>query len=641
VDNACINTNQNNTLETNDIITIIPEKNCLKPIENYDILDLDNAINSYHVSAVKFTLSLLDNNNFSRKDVFEIQRKIEKYIIKSVKNLISSCTQKTVKEPISLSYFQTISTAFTNTFNFCNSEFSLNNWLVRNNLFQNVQEFNINDEINLVSDCGEIIYGDKTSKGVLLPLHFQFKKTFEHNDNLANSLSLYEQLINNSNEQTQIKHFIQGELWKKKILPYQNKILIPYFMYIDDFEINNPLGSHASVHSISAIYYSFPLTDQSKLVNIYLAALIKAVDMKHFGNDSCLNKLICQINDLEVNGFIIDTPCGTKEVHFILGLFLGDNLGLNSICEFSRSFSANYFCRFCKADKTLAHHLSKENSLLLRNPLNYADDVRVNDLKQTGVYKESILNKIISFHVTSNYSVDIMYDIFEGICHYNMCHIINYYTETVKIFSLELLNYRKQNFNYGPIEVGNMSPIIKLAHIKKFHLKMSATEMMTFVFYFSLMVGDLIPEDDTIWLFFLNFIEIIEILLSSQLSNESIFNLQRLIEKHNSEYVSLFKDTLKPKHHLLVHYPTIIKNSGPPKHFWCFRFEAKHKEMKSYAHSITSRKNIPLTLAKKFQYKYANQILNSTSSKINTNKIHIISSNYSELIARVLNLTSD
>lgn len=65
--------------------------------------------------------------------------------------------------------------------------------------------------------------------------------------------------------------------------------------------------------------------------------------------------------------------------------------------------------------------------------------------------------------------------------------IINYYTETVKIFSLELLNNKKQYFNYGPIEVGKKSPILKLANINKFHLKMSAREMMIFVFYFSLM----------------------------------------------------------------------------------------------------------------------------------------------------------
>lgn len=239
-------------------------------------------------------------------------------------------------------------------------------------------------------------------------------------------------------------------------------------MYIDDFEVNNPLGSHSSVHTISAIYYSFSLSDQSKLINIHLAALMKAVDLKKFGNNLCLCKLIHQINDLEVNGINIVTPNGTKQIHFILALFLGDNLGLNTLTKFRRSFSANYLCRFCKGHKNVTHNLCKENSFLLRNPTNYANDIITNDFKETGIYKDSVLNKIVFFHVTTNYSVDLMHDIFEGVCHYNMCHIINYYTETVKIFSLELLNYRKKHFNYGPIEVGNISPIIKPVHIKNF-----------------------------------------------------------------------------------------------------------------------------------------------------------------------------
>lgn len=234
-----------------------------------------------------------------------------------------------------------------------------------------------------------------------------------------------------------------------------------------------------------------------------------------------------------------------------------------------------------------------------------------------------------------------MHDIFEGICHYNLCHIINYYTEEVKIFSLETLNYRKKHFNYGPIEIGNISPPIKPIHITNFHLKMSVREMMKFVYYFSLMIGDLIPEDDNVWLFFLNFLEIIEILLTCQISYATIFHLQQLIEKHNYDYSTLFKDTLKPKHHLLVHYPNIIKYSGPPKHFWCFRYEAKHKEMKLYAHAITSRKNICLSLAKKYQYKFAYNILNSSLVKINLNNKYVNDSNYNQLILRVLHLTSD
>jgi len=245
--------------------------------------------------------------------------------------------------------------------------------------------------------------------------------------------------------------------------------------------------------------------------------------------------LIHILNDIEVNGINITTSNGVKKVHFILGLFIGDNLGINAISEFSRSFSSNYFCRFCKAHKTVTHKLCKENNLLLRNLVNYAEDVAINDLKLTGISKESILNKIVSFHVTTNYSVDMMHDIiFEGICHYNMYHIINYYTNVVKIFSLDLLNYRKQNFNYGSIEIGNILPIIKPTHLNNFHLKMSAREMMTFVYYFPLMVGDLVPEDDNVWLFFLNFLEIIQNLLSSQMSDGSIYHLQQMIEKHNS-----------------------------------------------------------------------------------------------------------
>lgn len=51
-------------------------------------------------------------------------------------------------------------------------------------------------------------------------------------------------------------------------------------------------------------------------------------------------------------------------------------------------------------------------------------------------------------------------------------------------------------------------------------------------------------------------------------------------------------------YNFLIHYPTIILNSGPPRHYWCFRYEEKHKEIKMYAHATSSRKNISLTLAK-------------------------------------------
>jgi len=51
-----------------------------------------------------------------------------------------------------------------------------------------------------------------------------------------------------------------------------------------------------------------------------------------------------------------------------------------------------------------------------------------------------------------------------------MCHIIKYYVFTAQIFSLDTLNKRKTNFNYGLIEVGNILPEISVNHLNRCHL---------------------------------------------------------------------------------------------------------------------------------------------------------------------------
>lgn len=151
------------------------------------------------------------------------------------------------------------------------------------------------------------------------------------------------------------------------------------------------------------------------------------------------------------------------------------------------------------------------------------------------------------------------------------------------------------------------------------------------------MIGDLIPEENEVWVFLLNFLDIIELLLSNKLTQQSVPYLKHLIEKHNSDYVNLFQDNLKPKHHFLTHYPSIILKSGPLRHFWYFRYEAKHKELKMYARAITSRKNICLTLAKKYQYKFAHLLLNKESNQnLVVSMKYIITSSHKEFLSSSL-----
>jgi len=91
-----------------------------------------------------------------------------------------------------------------------------------------------------------------------------------------------------------------------------------------------------------------------------------------------------------------------------------------------------------------------------------------------------------------------------------------------------------------------------------------------------------------------------------------------------------------------LYYPSTIRKSGPLKHFWCFRFEAKHKDLKTYARNISSRKNITFSLAKKYQYRYAFNLLNNINNKnIEMNEIHKIISNNTVFLHRLFGYSSD
>jgi len=133
-----------------------------------------------------------------------------------------------------------------------------------------------------------------------------------------------------------------------------------------------------------------------------------------------------------------------------------------------------------------------------------------------------------------------------------------------KIIFSRKKNNRKTTFNHGTIEVGIISLPITLLNLEKHHLKMFAREEMTFVHFFPLMIEYLIPENDDVWNFVIILLKIVELLMPYKFTDNSIKYLKQLIKEPNSLYSLLFNDTLKPKHHFLIHYPNIIRGSRPP-----------------------------------------------------------------------------
>lgn len=227
----------------------------------------------------------------------------------------------------------------------------------------------------------------------------------------------------------------------------------------------------------------------------------------------------------------------------------------------------------------------------------------------TAVRKNSVWNQVYFFHVTDNKACDIMHDIYLGVARYNIRKILNYFIYEKKFFTLEAFNYRKQMFEYGPLLVGNVSREISENQLAKGNFKINASEMKTFLHVILLLVGDLINDDDPVFNFLLIFIQIVDIVNSDSFDDEMLIKLQNLIRIHHETYLECFGDTLKPKHHFMVHYPGVIQHLGPLVHIWCFRFESKHQSSKKYCHVITSRLNVPLTLAIKHSLIFSNNLV--------------------------------
>jgi len=159
----------------------------------------------------------------------------------------------------------------------------------------------------------------------------------------------------NKTKNAVLMNFIQGKVWEKKMKSYdENQIVLPIFLFFDDYEVGNPLGSHSGIHKLGAVYFTVPCIPihlQSSLSNIFLALLFNSSDRQQFGNHIIFRPLINELNYLKDTGIEIESNEFKGNIKFELGLIVGDNLGIHSMTGFVESFSSNYPCRVCKKKK--------------------------------------------------------------------------------------------------------------------------------------------------------------------------------------------------------------------------------------------------------------------------------------------------
>lgn len=389
--------------------------------------------------SLKFVSNLQSKSKFTRTDVQELLDEVTEILFSPIADYIEkNVTNENLLNSNSLLLF------LRNPFHNCKTFYTFVKTLKNKDVWEDVNEFDIDNKIAPAFLRNEITFTEKRTKGVIMPLKFQFKKFFELPNVLNDTLENINQI---STLDGKYKNIINGTLWKEKMYFHKGKNVIPYIIYFDEFEINNPLGSHKGAQAIAAFYYSFPTLPEhhlSSLNNIFPALFFKSRD-KSFGNDASLKILVRDVKELEENGITIKINNNEMKIYFVLGLITGDNLGLNSILGFTKSFSSKFYCRHCLCNKDESSRLTQEIQEKLRTEINYTENINMNEtpekrLKLTGISENSIFNSISSFHVVKNFYGDIMHDLFEGVCEYDISQILLHIIETEKIISIELLN---------------------------------------------------------------------------------------------------------------------------------------------------------------------------------------------------------
>jgi len=410
-----------------------------------------------------------------------------------------------------------------------------------------------------------------------------------------------------------MRDFCDGLLYRSISLFAEDKTALQLLLYFDECEVVNPLGSRRGIHKIGFIYMSLrnvhPMYN-SRLSNIHIVAAFNSIDRSRYGFDKILAPVVRDIRQLE-QGVDLKLRDGTI-VHKrgTVVLLAGDNLGLNQLCGYVESFSATHFCRLCMTDKVECGNTCRDDHVQLRTEEQYTQQLQgVLDgsltTKECGIKTSCLLNSLQYFHITENVSVDVMHDMLEGIVPYELKLILSEFIFVKKYFTLELLNARLASFDYGYQDRTNKPTALTDSELRdqtKTSLNQKASQTLCLTVILPFVVGDKVPESDDMWRLYLLLRDIVDVVFADTCTVGDSVYLKYKIDDHHCLFRSLFPDRhLLPKHHMLIHYPQVMRKMGPLSKCSSMRFEAKHFESKRLCGIVCCFKDICKTVVHRHQ----------------------------------------
>jgi len=453
-----------------------------------------------------------------------------------------------------------------------------------------------------------------------VPVEQTLRALFQNKDYVA-------LLLNNKHDCELLQSYADGSQFKHHpLFSDSSKFSLAIQLFYDGLGVTNPLRGSSVLHNIGVFFYTIKNLSQqynSCFANVHLLALCYSQDLKKYGFDPIIEKFVCEMNALSKHGFEGTFPIiGHCTVYASLCHVSCDNLALNGILGFIESFSCDYFCTLCYATQEQIQTTFCEDLFEMRTPSSYDRDLNRlcggkgrNKLHCRGVKHRCKLNEIDGYHVTKNYSLDIMHVILEGIVPYELGCILYGLCQDVSELDMDTINRAVRIF-WGKITVDKAHRPLemnKLDHSGQcISPAMKAVQYWSLLKYLPLILGNRVSGSDH-WEFLLHLSHLVDLLFAPSFTIGMVMYLKTVISDHLNMFVNLYSDggrvRLRPKHHLLVHFPGIILKCGPLVGMSCMRYELKNAFFKRSAHIMCNFTDVCKTLAYRHQQRFLYSLL--------------------------------
>lgn len=406
----------------------------------------------------------------------------------------------------------------------------------------------------------------------------------------------------------QYSSYCDGSYYQENQLLSAEGHKLSIILYIDDFEIANPLGTSKKMYKVCAVYWTLanlPVKYRSALHCTQLALLCNSNDVRQFGYEKVFAPLLRDLKILEQVGVYIEPlgDCLKGTVYSIVA----DNLAAHGLAGFSESFRSTYFCRFCLATQTCMQTTDAvTGSFEMRTK--DLHDASVQEIQSNGsgehcgVKHSCVFSDHLSyFHPTTGFPPDILHDFFEGVVPVELALCLKGMIAK-KYFSLEELNRAILTFPFQHSDKLDRPKPIPQNFSTRGTIGGNGHENQSLLKLLPLLIGSRVPEGDKIWEVLMELRDIVELAMSHTFTDDIIAYMAWKISGHRQLLQEVFPNfRLRPKHHYIEHYPHLIRSFGPLVHLWTMRFEGKHKVFKKIIRDTHNYKNVLKTLAERHQ----------------------------------------